>query len=196
MPLDSDTEMAPVQVIDTGNPKQGEQHHHQVACEQSEDVHMECKATAIDSDGNTPHETTRAPQPNNDNGHDHNTSAANVDLTKNTPLQHNNSPPKQDVRNNHLSSTNTVTGGQSQLTVGTFENHNEVANVGSPRSTPINLNTLIPLPSLPTRGPRGWTKFFQRITLLISPLLRTQKVTPQILPLLPIPQPMSHLLPS
>ena len=133
MPLDSDTEMAPVQVIDTGNPKQGEQHHHQAACEQSEDVHMECEATAIDSDGNTPHETTRAPQPNNDNGHDHNTSAANVDLTKNSPLQHNNSPPKQDVRNNHLSSTNTVTGGQSQLTVGTFENHNEVANVGSPR---------------------------------------------------------------
>ena len=133
MPLDSDTEMAPVQVIDTGNPKQGEQHHHQVACEQSEDVHMECKATAIDSDGNTPHETTRAPQPTNDNVHDHNTSAANVDLTKNTPLQHNNSPPKQDVHNNHLSSTNTVTGGQSQLTVGTFENHNEVTNVGSPR---------------------------------------------------------------
>ena len=125
--------MAPVHVIDTGNPKQGEQHHHQAACEQSEDVHMECKATAIDSDANSPHETTRASQQTNDNVHDHNTSDANVDLAKNTSLQHNISPPKQDVHNNHLSSTNAVTGGQSQLTVGTLENHNEVTNVGSPR---------------------------------------------------------------
>jgi hypothetical protein len=125
--------MAPVHVIDTGNPKQDEQHHYQAACEQSEDVHMECKATAIDSDGNSPHETTRASQQTNDNIHDQNTSAAIVDLAKNTSLQHNISPPKQDVHNNHRSSTNDVTDGKSQPTVGTPENHNDVTNVGSPR---------------------------------------------------------------
>ena len=130
---ESDIEMAPAQEIDTGNPKQDEKHHHPAAGVQSEDVHMECKATAIDSDANSPHETTRASQQTTGNVHDQNTSPVNVNLDKDTSFQHTIPPLKQDARDNHLRGTNAVTIGQLQPTVETLENHNDVTNVGHPR---------------------------------------------------------------
>ena len=94
---------------------------------------MECKATAIDSDANSPHETTRASQQTTGNVHDQNTSPVNVNLDKDTSFQHIIPPLKQDARDNHLRGTNAVTIGQLQPTVETLENHNDVTNVGHPR---------------------------------------------------------------
>ena len=132
---ESDIEMAPAHEKDTGNPNQNEKHHHQVADEQSEDVLMECKPTAIDSDGNSPRETTQVSHQTNDNGHKQNASTANGSFVKDTPLQRNSSIPKQDSRTNHLSSNNTVASEQSQPAGKTVENHNDLANVGYPRLT-------------------------------------------------------------
>ena len=128
----------PLKSLTRANPKQDEKHHYQATCEHPEDVHMECKATSIDSDGNSTHETTRASQQTNGNVHDQNTPTANVNLAKAFSPQHKISPPKQDARSNHLSNTNAVTSGQSQPTVETLDNHNEVTNVGYPRLVNIH----------------------------------------------------------
>ena len=133
MPPESDVEMVPVKVNDTGNPKHNEKHHYQVTREHCEDVHMECNATAIDSEGNSAPETTRASQQTNDNVNEQNTPTVNVNLAKASSPQHNIPRPKQDARSDHVSNTNTVKSGQSQPTVETLDSHIDVTNVGCPR---------------------------------------------------------------
>ena len=133
MPPESDVEMVPVKVNDTGNPKHNEKHHYQVTREHCEDVHMECNATAIDSEGNSAPETTRASQQTNDNVNEQNTPTVNVNLAKASSPRHNIPRPKQDARSDHVSNTNTVKSGQSQPTVETLDNHIDVTNVGCPR---------------------------------------------------------------
>ena len=101
----SDIEMAPAHEKDTGNSNQNEKHHHRVADEQSEDVLMECKPTAIDSDGNSPRETTQVSHQTDDNGHNQNALTANGSFIKDTPLQRNSSIPNYFQRLNRLQNT-------------------------------------------------------------------------------------------
>ena len=134
MPPESDVEMAPVKGNDADHLTQNETHQGQATGALREDVHMECKATAIDSDEPSAHETTRASHQTNGNVQSQNTPPTKDNLAKTSSPRHSTPQPKHETHNIQLNNnTNAIASGQSQPTVETPDSCNDATNVGYPR---------------------------------------------------------------